>query len=448
PLRSIETNNSVEGHELQATNVEVTVNKRKKGPNRTNVKRRREYEEPDLINSDEPPLRSTETNNSVEDLELQAMNVEVTTNKEKRSSNRTNTKRRIGIEPSLIISDDEIIRSSSPSSLTRDNLPSKNSAQQREQASNASSSSSLIKNTSSYKQQSFVSKASPSFSVRSDSPESIYSERSPSPNIASPPLINNSFEDTNNQQRPSISNDTDISSTSLIGPFKNDLEICLYLVQHPNLIKLTLNMIEAGGQGSTGIQEKADKFNVLPERDLGTLQMHLKGLFFRTHTINKHIIDALIRSLFKNIQPNASERTTLQRWAFACFRDYNASLRKELRNLVPEFIRKYKLTKSKPPELKQLSEYITEKNWQAFLKRYIDILDLEKTFRKRPENVAKFTKFIRTAFNLFVQENLLDKDVINEVKDLNYMTVNMIIFTADGNDSSQQLDLGSLLKVD
>ncbi|CAG8855755.1 45177_t:CDS:2, partial [Gigaspora margarita] len=121
-----------------------------------------------------------------------------------------------------------------------DNLPSKNSAQQREQASNASSSS--------------------------DSPESIYSEQSPSSNITSPPLINNSFEDTNNQQHPSISNDTDISSTSLIGPFKNDLEICLYLVQHPNLIKLTLNMIEAGSQGSTGIQEKANKFNVLPER--------------------------------------------------------------------------------------------------------------------------------------------------------------------------------------
>ncbi|CAG8823531.1 42000_t:CDS:2, partial [Gigaspora margarita] len=266
---------------LQATNVEAIVNKRKKGSNRTNIKKRRNYEEPSLINSDESPLRSNETNNSVEDLELQAMNVDVTSNKGKKSSNRTNAKGRIEIEPRLIDSDDEIIRSSSPSSLIKDNLPSKNT--------------------------------SPSFMVRSDSPESIYSERSLLPNNASSSLINNSFEDTNNQ-RPSISNDTDISSTSFIGPFKNDLEICLYLVQHPNLIKLTLNMIEASGQGSTGIQEKANKFNILPERDLGTLQMHLKGLFFRTRTVNKHIIDAL---------------------------DYTASLRKELRNLVPEFIRKY-----------------------------------------------------------------------------------------------------------
>ncbi|CAG8707746.1 10864_t:CDS:2, partial [Dentiscutata heterogama] len=265
--------------------------------------------------------------------------------------------------------------------------------QQREQASNASSSSSLIKNTSSYKQQLFASKASPSFSVRSDTPKSIYDKRSPSPNIASSPLINNSFEDTNNQCL-SILNDTNISSSSLIGPFKNDLEICLYRVQHSNLIKLILNMIEAGGQGFTGIQEKADKFNVLPERDLGTLQMHLKGLFFHTRTVNKHIIDVLVKSLFKNIQTNASECTTLQRWAFACFQNYNASLRKELRNLVPEFIRKYKLTKSKLPEMKQLSEYIMKNNWQAFLKRHMDILDLEKTFRKQPENVAKFTKFI------------------------------------------------------
>ncbi|CAG8776539.1 13517_t:CDS:2, partial [Dentiscutata heterogama] len=137
-LKSIETNNSVEDHELQVTNVEVTVNKRKRGSNHTNIKKRRNYEEPSLINSDESPLRSIETNNLVEDHKLQVMNVDVTSNKGKKSSNRTKAKERIEIEPSLIDSDDEIIRSSSPSSLIKDNLPSKNSTQQREQASNAS----------------------------------------------------------------------------------------------------------------------------------------------------------------------------------------------------------------------------------------------------------------------------------------------------------------------
>ncbi|CAG8454181.1 13003_t:CDS:2 [Racocetra fulgida] len=331
--KSNETNNSVED-ERQATNVEVTVNKRKKVLNRTNVKKRRGYEEP----NDEPSLRSAE------DYEAQATNMEVTANndKGKKSSNRTNTTKRIEIEPNWINSDNE-------------------------QTSKASSSSSLIGSSLSYNKRPIASKAS-SFSDRSDSPESIYSERSPLPNIASFPLINHSFEDTNSQH-PLTSNKIDNSSTSFIGPFKNDLELCLYLVQHTNLIKLTTSMIEADSQGSTVIQEKDNKFNVLSER-------------------------------------------------------------------------------ARQPEMKQISEYITESNWEVFLKRHIDILDLEKTFRKWPENVVKFTKFIRSAFNLFVQENLLDKDVINEVKDLNYMTVNMIIFTADGNDSLQQLDLGSLLKFD
>ncbi|RIB29663.1 hypothetical protein C2G38_2154752 [Gigaspora rosea] len=341
-----EANNSVEDHERQATNVGVAVNKRKKVSNRTNVKKRREYKEP----IDESPLRSVETNNSAEDHELQ---VKVTANKGNKSSNRTNMKKRLEIEPTLINSDD-------------DDLPSKNIVQQREQTAKASLSSSLIRSSLSYNKWPFASKATPSFSYRS---EVI--------------LL----------KRPLISNKIDNSSTSLIGPFKNDLELCLYLVQHPNLTKLTMSMIEAGGQDSTVIQEKANKFNVLPEKDLGTLQMHLKGLP-------------------EPIQTSASERTTLQRWAFGCFWDYNASLRKELRKLVPEFIRKYKLTKARQPEMQQISEYITE------------------------------------TFNLFVQENLLDKDVINEVKDLNYMTVNMIIFIADGNDSLQQLDLGSLLKFD
>ncbi|RIB11798.1 hypothetical protein C2G38_2202485 [Gigaspora rosea] len=238
-------------------------------------------------------------------------------------------KKKLEIEPTLINSDD-------------DDLPSKNIVQQREQTAKASSLFSLIRSSLSYNKRPFASKASPSFSDRSNSPKSIYSERSPLPNIASSPLINHSFNDPNNQ-RLLTSNKIDNSSTSLISPFKNDLELCLYLVQHPNLIKLT---------------------------------------------------------------------------------------------------------KTRQPEMQQISEYIMKSNWEAFLKCHVDILDLEKTFRKRPENVVKFTKFIRSAFNLFVQENLLDKDVINEVKDLNYMIVNMIIFTANRNNSLQQLDLVSLLKFD
>ncbi|RIB09001.1 hypothetical protein C2G38_2269221 [Gigaspora rosea] len=102
PLRFAEANDSVEDHERQATNIEVAVNKRKKVSNRTNVKKRREYKEP----IDESPLRSVETNNSAEDHELQ---VEVTANKGNKSSNRTNTKKRLEIEPTLINSDDGII---------------------------------------------------------------------------------------------------------------------------------------------------------------------------------------------------------------------------------------------------------------------------------------------------------------------------------------------------
>ncbi|CAG8585753.1 21788_t:CDS:2 [Cetraspora pellucida] len=100
----------------------------------------RNYEEPSLINSDEFPLRSIETNNSVEDYELQVTNVDVISNKEKKSLNRIKSKERIEIEPSLIRQ-----------------FASKNSIQQREQALNASFLSLLIKNTSSYKQQSFSS---------------------------------------------------------------------------------------------------------------------------------------------------------------------------------------------------------------------------------------------------------------------------------------------------
>ncbi|CAG8776501.1 7979_t:CDS:2, partial [Cetraspora pellucida] len=189
---------------------------------------RREYEE----SNNEPSLRSAE------DHEAQATNMEVTANndKGKKSSNCTNTTKKIEIELNWI----------------------------NKQTSKASSSSSLIGSSLSYNKWPIASKAS-SFSDRSDSPESIYSERLPLPNIVSFLLINYSFEDTNSQH-PLTSNKIDNSSTFFISPFKNDLELCLYLVQHPNLIKLTMSMIEAGSQGSTVIQEKDNKFNVLSER--------------------------------------------------------------------------------------------------------------------------------------------------------------------------------------
>ena len=65
--------------------------------------------------------------------------------------------------------------------------------------------------------------------------------------------------------------------------------------------------------------------------------------FFHTRVINKQIIDTLVRSLFPNIQNNgASDHAALQTWVFGCYRDYNASMRCELRKLVLKFIRKYK----------------------------------------------------------------------------------------------------------
>ncbi|CAG8576466.1 29087_t:CDS:2, partial [Racocetra persica] len=88
-----------------------------------------------------------------------------------------------------------------------------------------------------------------------------------------------------------------------------------------------MSIIEAGRQDSIVIKEKDNKFNILSERD------------------------------------------------------YNAYLRKELRNLVLEFVRKYKLNKTRQPEMQQISEYIMENNCEAFLNRYMDILDVEKTFR-------------------------------------------------------------------
>ncbi|KAF0387094.1 hypothetical protein F8M41_011266 [Gigaspora margarita] len=194
------------------------------------------------------------------------------------------------------------------SSLLRDNLSSKNVIQHKEQTTYTSSSS--TRSNLPYNKQLLELNISPSLSDRNNSPE----------------------------------------------------KVCLYLVQHSNIINLTLSMMEAGGQNSIVIQEKADKFNALPERDLETLQMHFKCHFFCTRIVNKHIINVLIRSLFKNLQTRASEHTTLQRWAFGYFRDYNMSLRKELRKLVPEFIRKYKLTETRQLAMQQITKYITENN--------------------------------------------------------------------------------------
>ncbi|CAG8483661.1 4016_t:CDS:1, partial [Funneliformis caledonium] len=45
-------------------------------------------------------------------------------------------------------------------------------------------------------------------------------------------------------------------------------------------------------------------------------------------------------------------------------------------------------------------------------------------------------------------EKLLNKEVINDIKILNYMTADMKIFAADERDVLQQLDIKSLLNLE
>jgi len=77
----------------------------------------------------------------------------------------------------------------------------------------------------------------------------------------------------------------------------------------------------------------------------------------------------------------------------------------------------------------------------------MDAIDEKKTFRDQPENLIKFTRFIRMAFNFFVQECLLDKDVNDSVKNLNYLTADMKVFTSSGKDVLQDLNISLLLNL-
>jgi hypothetical protein len=50
----------------------------------------------------------------------------------------------------------------------------------------------------------------------------------------------------------------------------------------------------------------------------------------------------LVRSLFPNITYIKSDWNALKSWALASFRDYNMVFRSGLRELVPDFIKKYR----------------------------------------------------------------------------------------------------------
>lgn len=83
----------------------------------------------------------------------------------------------------------------------------------------------------------------------------------------------------------------------------------------------------------------------------------------------------------------------------------------------------------------------------VILKRHIDAIDEIKTFKNHANNINIFTRFIQAVFKLLVQENLLNKDVIDDIKNLTYITVDMEIFAADGRNLNQ-LDIRSMLKLD
>ncbi|CAG8660048.1 1094_t:CDS:10, partial [Funneliformis mosseae] len=147
------------------------------------------------------------------------------------------------------------------------------------------------------------------------------------------------LEEYDNNQQSSISSfkNIDDQQSSTSSPKNIDDQQPLSI---PNLTNTGSFSLIASSNETVIIQKKSDKFNVLPERELETLQLHLKLL----------------------------DRAVLQIWAFGSYRDYNATLRCELRKLIPDFIKKYRLTKIKQPTVQQVSEYITESNWIAFFK--------------------------------------------------------------------------------
>jgi hypothetical protein len=51
---------------------------------------------------------------------------------------------------------------------------------------------------------------------------------------------------------------------------------------------------------------------------------------------------ALVRLLFPNVQCEKSDWAALKKWVLANYRDYNMALRRGLRDLIPDFIQKYR----------------------------------------------------------------------------------------------------------
>ncbi|RIB24268.1 hypothetical protein C2G38_2169018 [Gigaspora rosea] len=300
------------------------------------MKKKRVNEESRLANNDDADQRTSVKKKRV--------------NEESRLANNDDTDQRTSVKKKRVNKESHLANNDNvnqPShSYTSNNINS-----QRVHVSDNSSdeaSSSSIRNKSLSDQRLLTSRTSPPLLLRSHSPESLYDQQSLIPNIALFSQIKeHSFHNTDYQQLPT-SKVTNVSSLSLIGPFKSNLKICLYLVKHPSLINLALSMMKADGQEAAITCGKVvDKFSALPER------------------------------------------------------------------------------------------------------HHMDVTDVQKTFRDQAENVDKFSNFIRSAFKLFVQEDLLDKDVVNEFKkNLNLLTVDMRIFTADGNETLQQLDLWSFLKLD
>ena len=69
----------------------------------------------------------------------------------------------------------------------------------------------------------------------------------------------------------------------------------------------------------------------------------------------------------------------------------------------------------------------------AILKRHMDAIDEIKIFKDHDTaNIEIFTTFIQVSFKFLTQEYLLNEDVVNDIKNLNHLTVDIEIFTADG----------------
>ncbi|GES98502.1 protein split ends isoform X4 [Rhizophagus clarus] len=224
------------------------------------------------------------------------------------------------------------------------------------------------------------------------------------------------------------------------GAMTNQLQICNWLVLHPNVLHLANKMLDASTkQPSTNLPLTTSTSSPSDNDNYRLIDEEMKCFFLRTRNLPDHAFDKITQKIFGHDAYQSVAKSINERY-HKSFSDYRYQLKNVLSTLVKEFrqIVESGYTESSDPTDEKVNNFISRKVvLKRILSRYVSAIDFTKLSET---SLDKLIEFFKKSFKIVWVETE-SANIKEKVKELDIITEDLEIPSRSGRNIVSSLKL-------